>query len=64
MQALSPLSTPQRRNTAPIRRSVPAGLQQRRIQRSNAAAPVKLTSGELMTMSRFLSLWTPRTRLQ
>ncbi|GBM65752.1 hypothetical protein AVEN_161017-1 [Araneus ventricosus] len=41
MQALSPLSTPQRRNTAPIRRSAPAGLQQRRIQRSNAALPRK-----------------------
>ncbi|GBO16580.1 hypothetical protein AVEN_16939-1 [Araneus ventricosus] len=41
MQALSPLSTPQRRNTAPIRRSAPAGLQQRRIQRSNAAPPRK-----------------------
>ncbi|GBM99583.1 hypothetical protein AVEN_34271-1 [Araneus ventricosus] len=41
MQALSPLSTPQRRNTAPIRRSAPAGLQQRRIQRSNVAPPRK-----------------------
>ncbi|GBN14126.1 hypothetical protein AVEN_212622-1 [Araneus ventricosus] len=39
--ALSPLSTPQRRNTAPIRRSAPAGLQQRRIERSNAAPPRK-----------------------
>ncbi|GBM01969.1 hypothetical protein AVEN_14289-1 [Araneus ventricosus] len=41
MQALSPLSTPQRRNTAPIRRSALAGLQQRRIQRSNVAPPRK-----------------------